>query len=74
MPHQVVVGALDVVGDALVAAQLGQRLARLPGGVDVRVALPLDVELAAGPLVGRVQLNALLVPVGGGPPGSGLRA
>ena len=41
--------ALDVVHDALVAAQLGQGFPRVPGAVDVAPALPLDVELFGPP-------------------------
>ena len=58
------VNALDVVEHALVATQLRQRLARLPGRVHVAPALPLDAELARVPWVGR-RLRAL--PLTGSP-------
>ena len=57
-----VVAPFDVVSDALVATKLRQRLTGLPGRVDVRVALPLDVELPAEPEIGNCNLHALFIP------------
>ena len=58
--------ALDVVHDALVAAQLGQGFPRVPRAVDVAPALPLDVELFGPPgvvlkVLGPIRLPAALL-------------